>query len=300
MKGSLYDRGLLQSEWYPHIYAYYFKHWQAYEMAFHRHDSTEIMYMIHGACQIEVQCPDHSVDVLLLKKGDFILIDANVQHRLIVEQSCRMLNLEFGFSQASGEMPSLWSMTGDELSELWRRERSYWVLSDQDEVYAILKGLVVELDYQPSSQVPLIHLLFAQLLIRLSRLLEEAARSEVQPLEQYVRHSIEYLHHHYDQDIQVKDVAMAVNLHPGYVQRIFKQQTGRTMNSYLTSLRMDKAKMLLSRTDIPIIEISDYIGLNSRQYFHALFKKHTGMTPMDYRRSTASESRHYPQSGDDS
>ena len=300
MKASLYDDGLLQHDWHPHIFAYYFKHWQAYEMAFHHHHSTEIMYIIHGGCQIEVQRADRTVDCLTLKKGDFILLDAEVSHRLLVEQGCRMLNVEFGFVSAAETTPSVREMTGDELSTLWQRQRSYWLLTDQDEVYAILKGLVLELDNQSSGQGTLIHLLFAQLLIRLARLLAEAESSEYQQMEHYVKLSIEYLHHNYDQDIQVKDVASAVNLHPGYVQRIFKQQTGRTMNGYLTSLRMDKAKMLLSRTDIPIIEISDYIGLNSRQYFHALFKKHSGMTPMDYRRSTASENRHYPKSGDDS
>ena len=42
--------------------------------------------------------------------------------------------------------------------------------------------------------------------------------------------------------------------------------------------------MLLRQTDIPVLEIADYVGVGSRQYLHMLFKKHTGATPTEYRR----------------
>ena len=61
-----------------------------------------------------------------------------------------------------------------------------------------------------------------------------------------------------------------------------------SITEYLTELRVEKAKMLLARTDVPIIEVADYIGLNSRQYFSMLFKKMTGMSPAAYRKSKAS------------
>ncbi|MNC19886.1 Bifunctional transcriptional activator/DNA repair enzyme AdaA [compost metagenome] len=101
----------------------------------------------------------------------------------------------------------------------------------------------------------------------------------------YVKQIIEFLHQNYDQPIQVGDVASAVNLHPGYMQRIFKTRTGKTIISYLTEVRIEKAKMLLLQTDVPILDISDYVGIGSRQYFHTLFKKYTGQTPTEYRNS---------------
>ncbi|MDQ0971538.1 AraC-like DNA-binding protein [Neobacillus niacini] len=47
--------------------------------------------------------------------------------------------------------------------------------------------------------------------------------------------------------------------------------------------------MLLADTDIPVIEISFYVGINSRQYFSNLFKKHTNMTPIEYRKSVSQD-----------
>src|SRR5690606_20531552 len=93
--GSLFDSALLEEPYSPRIFAYYFRHWNDYEMAFHRHDSTEIMYVIHGSCVVEWQ--EERTASARLGKGEFILLDAGVPHRLVVEGNCRMLNAEFGF-----------------------------------------------------------------------------------------------------------------------------------------------------------------------------------------------------------
>jgi quercetin dioxygenase-like cupin family protein len=41
----------------PRVYAYYFKHWNEFRMPLHRHDSTEIMYVMNGTCRVEVELP---------------------------------------------------------------------------------------------------------------------------------------------------------------------------------------------------------------------------------------------------
>jgi YesN/AraC family two-component response regulator len=92
----------------------------------------------------------------------------------------------------------------------------------------------------------------------------------------------------------MKDIAAAVNLHPGYLHRIFRQHTQRTPTDYLTMLRMEKAKMLLQQTNIPISEISEYVGVGSRQYFHMLFKKYTSRTPVEYRSMMERHVSQYP------
>lgn len=133
------------------------------------------------------------------------------------------------------------------------------------------------------------NLLIAQLLVRVARLSAEEAREGAdRQIHRYVRTAAEYILQHYDCDIQAKDIAAAVNLHPVYLQRIFKANMNMSITEYLADLRVEKAKMLLAQTDVPIIEIADYVGLNSRQYFSMLFKKITGMSPAAYRKATAS------------
>ncbi|MGO4498508.1 AraC family transcriptional regulator [Paenibacillus sp. 2RAB27] len=286
---------------HPQVVAYYFKQWQGFHMPFHRHDATEIMYTIHGFCDIEIQVSPTKTERVRLKKGEFILLNANIAHRLIVEddEPCRMLNVEFRFTPQQGVMPSLQQLAAEEkqLNSLLEVQTAYLVLRDPDEVYHVMKSLVLELDKPADKSESMIQLLFAQLLIRIARLRRESASSSLAQSEWYVKISMDYMHQNYDREIQVKEIAGAVNLHPGYLQRIFKAVTGQTLMAYLTEIRMEKAQMLLLETDIPIADISDYIGVGSRQYFHMLFKVHTQLTPTDYRKSMNTHKHMYPEGG---
>jgi AraC family transcriptional regulator, melibiose operon regulatory protein len=61
-------------------------------MPYHSHNEIEIMYVIEGKCVVET-----ATETVPMKKGDLILLDSNIPHRLVVdnENPCRMLNLEF-------------------------------------------------------------------------------------------------------------------------------------------------------------------------------------------------------------
>lgn len=285
---SLYQEELVTNHYHPRVNAYYFKQWESHYMDFHTHKEIEIMYVISGKCIVEaVQ------DTFHMKKGDIILLDAHVPHRLLVEKGspCRMLNIEFTFVTKKGSFPSIKELTGSTiiLDQFLKLKQPYVVVKDTIEIYHALKNLVLELDKNGSEHEPMTHLLFSQVLIQLARMIVDEVEYDQNDSHKqanlYVKIAIDYLHQNYDRDIQIKDVAQAVSLHPGYLHRIFKQQTKSTIMDYLTKLRIQKAKMLLRETDIPVIEISHYIGVNSRQYFSLLFKKYTGMTPNVYRKA---------------
>ena len=285
---SLYHHELLTNHYHPKVNAYYFKQWESHVMDFHTHQEVEIMYVINGQCVVEVEKKS-----IQMKKGDVILLDSNVPHRLLVEEfnPCRMLNIEFTFVLKKGSFPSIKELTNhsDSLDRFLTLKTPYIVLKDSNEIYHTLKNLVLELDNKISTQNPMIYILFSQLLIQLSRMIiDEGENNQFNQNQQsnvYVKQAVDYLHQNYDRDIQVKDVALAVSLHSGYLHRIFKEQMKCTILDYLTRLRIQKAKMLLKETEIPLIEISHYVGVNSRQYFSLLFKKYTGQTPNEFRKA---------------
>ncbi len=183
-----------------------------------------------------------------------------------------MLNVEFGFVNKPGYAPPINQMAQktSSLNELMENTFSSLILSDTGEIYRVLKALVMELDQAEADDKYIVHLLFCELLLRVAEQRKEQLNARERPVQLYVRKSIEFLHQNYDRSIQAKDVAAAVNLHHGYLQRIFKSHTGRTLTDYLTMLRMKKAKQLLGQSDISVAEIADYVGISSRQYFHLL------------------------------
>jgi two-component system response regulator YesN len=78
-------------------------------------------------------------------------------------------------------------------------------------------------------------------------------------------------------------VAKEVFVSPSYFLSLFKQETGSTFVDHLTSLRIDKAKLLLASTEKSIAEIAYEVGFNNPNYFSSTFKKLTGLTAKEYR-----------------
>lgn len=83
--------------------------------------------------------------------------------------------------------------------------------------------------------------------------------------------------------LSVKDISSHVFLSASYVCTFFKNETGMTLNQYLTEYRMEKAKQLLGDPRYKISDISSKVGYSDGNYFGKSFKKYTGLSPSEYR-----------------
>ncbi|MCD8154995.1 MAG: response regulator [Clostridiales bacterium] len=83
--------------------------------------------------------------------------------------------------------------------------------------------------------------------------------------------------------LSVKDISSHVFLSTSYVCTFFKNETGQTLNQYLTEYRMEKAKQLLSDPRYKISDISARVGYADGSYFGKSFRKYSGLSPSDYR-----------------
>ncbi len=92
-----------------------------------------------------------------------------------------------------------------------------------------------------------------------------------------------------DPNLMLQDVAGEVGMSQSHFSTVFAQETGITFTQYLTALRIGKAKELLSATRMRSSEIAFAVGYNDAHYFSYLFKKQTGVTPSEYRKSNKSE-----------
>ncbi len=102
-----------------------------------------------------------------------------------------------------------------------------------------------------------------------------------------IRKALEYIEENYMFGISTEDIADVAGVHVGHLHRIFPEETGMRIGEYLTHLRIEKAKSLLMHTDIPNSSIATRIGISSQQYFCRMFKKETGLSPQEYRKSYA-------------
>ena len=101
-----------------------------------------------------------------------------------------------------------------------------------------------------------------------------------------VRKALSFIDENYDnEDISLNMVASEVNLSPNHFSALFSQEVGTPFIEYLINKRMEKAKILLSTTDMKTFEIAYEVGYKDPHYFSYTFKKTQGMTTKEYRAS---------------
>ena len=91
--------------------------------------------------------------------------------------------------------------------------------------------------------------------------------------------------------LHLSQIAEALSVSTCYLSNIFKQETGKTYIDYLTSIRIKKAKELLSDLQLKTYEVCYLVGYDNPTYFSTLFKRRTGLTPTEYRNQLMSTAR---------
>lgn len=86
-------------------------------------------------------------------------------------------------------------------------------------------------------------------------------------------------------DLSPKLLAKSQGVTLEYLSAVFHKATGKTISQYICTRRMEYAEYLLTTTNLQIQTISLHCGIMDAQYFSKLFKKYTGKTPLQYRRS---------------
>lgn len=93
-----------------------------------------------------------------------------------------------------------------------------------------------------------------------------------------------YLQEHLDEDLSLTVLADEFHLNSQYISQLFKNEIGVNFLSYLTNIRMEKAKKLLLSTSLSITDVADQSGYGDYRVFTKVFKKSEGITPSQYRR----------------
>lgn len=108
----------------------------------------------------------------------------------------------------------------------------------------------------------------------------------VAPIEQYIEQ-------HYSEQIQTTELARMFNIDRTYFYKLFKEHTGLSPEKYIVSLRMHRAKLLISATNLPMTTICKLVGYENYPPFFSMFKKTVGVSPNKYRELVQNAPRTY-------
>lgn len=98
-----------------------------------------------------------------------------------------------------------------------------------------------------------------------------------------IRRATEFVNHNLAADLSLATLAAAVNVSPFYFARELKKATGFAPHKFVLEKRLERAKELLTATNLPIVEIAQRVGFHNQSYFGVVFRRTVGVTPHRFR-----------------
>jgi len=114
----------------------------------------------------------------------------------------------------------------------------------------------------------------------------EKVQSEV-TYHRTLNYILTYIHLHIEAPFTLNDMAESLRLTKPYISQLFKQETDQTVMSYVTNVKINRAKVLLHDTNLSILNISERLGYYDSSHFGRVFKKVTGLTPRVFRQQNS-------------
>ncbi|MNO13968.1 Regulatory protein SoxS [compost metagenome] len=257
-----------------------------YKGYYHWHQCCEIMY-VHGG-QGNVVVNQQMYDI---RSGMLFFFQPYQLHRIYSEVSperpfVRTIfyidphtaeNLLQGFAKRKAIFSALWqgenTYCGFDLSG--SNEAVEWIYKN----YNLCRNSAMEEDTED----------ITMMLLQLLSCLGTGENSLIHPEERrnlrYSEQIMNWIEEHYQEEVNLEQLAAETHLSKSYVSRVFHQETGGRLVDYLTARRIKQACRLLSTTDMPVEQIGIAVGFPNASYFNQLFKRVLGTTPLKYRKN---------------
>lgn len=115
-------------------------------------------------------------------------------------------------------------------------------------------------------------------------MITESVSGQSEGKRQALERAKDYMHEHYDEELSLDQLADLAGFSPKYFAEVFKNTYGHTPMDYLSGIRMNKAKLLLLRSEPLLREVAHQVGYKDEFYFSRKFKKSFGLSPSEYRK----------------
>lgn len=112
----------------------------------------------------------------------------------------------------------------------------------------------------------------------------DLTKEETKPEKHITDQMVAYIRNHYTEDINRNVLAEQFHFSPEYIGKTFRKDMGVSLNDYINTLRVEKAKHLLKNTNTRVIDIALEVGFDTLPYFSSVFKKYIGVSPAEFRK----------------
>lgn len=256
---------------------------QDYYTPVHWHESVEILYVKSG--QLDVGIEENSY---ILKKDDFIIINARELHRM------KPIDLETEYNVLIFPWEMISCQTMDDFErKLMGALRGGSVkinhisanMQYNDQVRQIIKELISDNETQKKravhirTRILLLQLLFTA--VDQNELYSTKTKKELN----LQRQILLYVQMHFTEKLTLAEMAAEFHMSEKYFSRYFHDNYGITFSEYIKRLRISYAKSLLETSEMPITEVALNVGFPNVSFFIRTFKDVFGISPAKYRKA---------------
>ncbi len=256
----------------------------------HRHDFFELFYVKKG-------CILHSINnspYTEMHQGDYMFVDIGSYHSFYIQDS-EIINIEFTSEAISKHLPlcnSFFQLLAYPAFAIMNTPKAKFpidkILHDKTGYLAscidMMNKEINNYALHDSAILPYIikHHMIALILHIMMPFYEPEVITSMNPM---VQKMIEIIALHYADPNPLAIASRQLSYSPSVLSTLFKNNVGINFKEYVQRFRIDKAKYLLTSTDMKVSIIASDIGYSDIKFFSKLFKEYEGMTPSEYRRS---------------
>lgn len=255
------------------------------------YNDYEVYYLLEGE-----RCYFIGTKIYHLKQGSLVFIRRNVIHKTALAKEAHHDRILLEISRSYLE--SVFAITGElTLHDFFQDDCIILSLESEEQnfITELLLALGRELGTKNSGFRLLAKSLVAELFIYAKRMENKtnpsASSRTDDPRHRQIEQIACYIAENCCSPLSLNSIAEQFYMNKCYLSRIFKEITGFTVNGYLHARRIQKARSLLIQNSMNISEVSEATGYENLTYFERVFKKHTGMSPLEYRRQYGKRGR---------
>lgn len=249
----------------------------------HMHEFLELVYIYAGS-------GTHSIDgqAFRVAKGDLIFINLGQTHAVCSEGmqyvNC-LLHPDFlsGALTDPGDRETLFSLALlDEFDKAFDHSRCVARFRGEEllEIQTLFGYMLREAEQKKTGYRTVLSGYMRVVLSKLVRALEQAGGSAANLLDTEI---VQYVNAHCFGQLSLGQLAEKYFYNPNYLSTKFREVTGKSLSAYIRMRRMTEAERLLTETELSVEQICGAVGYREKGHFYAAFKRHTGMTPNQYR-----------------
>lgn len=262
--------------------------WQNYKLDYaHSHDRLELLYVYYGEVTLLYMENDQWKEMTLYS-NDYVLIDVDILHAIRTSAGVsQVISIEIKLvpNATSALQYSLRHLISCDkaIGELFSQSQRVIRLSDSGHMISVMHELQHCFEEPSGHEGTYFDLLISALFAEIGKDYTQSnytVRSGIK----YLRSATDFIASNFHREIGSNEIAEAAGVTLNYLNRLFTEQFGMTVNAYINHLRIREAKQLIERTDIPLTEIYRQVGYKTNQNFSKQFTKQIGLAPSSYRR----------------